>query len=82
MPECPECGSKKVNSTNRFSAGCGAVIFAFVLLLVLGIMGSGKFAIFLFAGMLMVGIISLMLGVFSGGTIMRCNDCSHKWTQG
>lgn len=82
MFECPKCGSKRVNSTNRFSAGIGAIIIAVVLFIVFSAMGAGSFAALISAGLFVLGIVSIGLGVFSGGTIFRCLDCSNKWTQG
>lgn len=80
--ECPECGSKKVTSTNRYSAGCGGIFFAFILFFVFSLMGASSAAVFFFWAALIVGVVSIGLGVVSGGTIIRCNECGHTWTQG
>lgn len=41
MYECPECGSKKVTGTNRYSAGCGMVALAFIATYVVDAPGFG-----------------------------------------
>lgn len=82
MYECPRCGSKDINSTDRFSSGCAILVLAPIVLVIFASLGAPSgITTALFILMLLVGIIGLGLSFGGGRKIFTCNKCNHKWTR-